>query len=229
MFSRSPLPDNPTPVLPHPKPHTVLGSDLMAEPQPGQQVIYLAGGCYWGVEEIMWQLPGVVSTAVGFMGGQTANPTYRQVCSGLTGHTETVRVVASDEAIPQIIKTFWEMHDPTSLNRQGNDVGTQYRSAIFVTTQAQQELVDESVSAYSQVLSQAGQGEIVTEILPAQQAGPFYLAEDEHQQYLDKNPFGYRCHAATGMPCPMPGSGPLANASDEKPAGNEPQSFIHLD
>ncbi|SDU79083.1 peptide-methionine (S)-S-oxide reductase MsrA [Arcanobacterium phocae] len=218
------LPDNPNPVLPSPKPHTVLGTDILAEPEVGQQVIYLAGGCYWGVEEIMWQLPGVVSTAVGFMGGFTANPTYRQTCTGLTGHTETVRVVCEDAALGQVVKTFWEMHDPTSLNRQGNDVGTQYRSAIFVTTAQQQALVEESIAQYSRVLHDAGKGEIVTEVRTALDAGPFYPAEDEHQQYLDKNPFGYRCHAATGMPCPMPGSGPLAT-----PSPTDSPSFINLD
>ncbi|QJC22398.1 peptide-methionine (S)-S-oxide reductase MsrA [Arcanobacterium buesumense] len=224
LTKQTALPDNTTPVLPNPRPHTVLGTDLLAEPGSGEQVIYLAGGCYWGVEEIMWQLPGVISTAVGFMGGFTAHPTYRQTCTGLTGHTETVRVVCKDDAIAHVIKTFWEMHDPTSLNRQGNDVGTQYRSAIFYTTDQQRNFIEQSIATYSKVLHDAGKGDIVTEVREANEAGPFYPAEDDHQQYLDKNPFGYRCHAATGMPCPMPGSGPLANTSP-----SDSHSFINLD
>lgn len=198
------------PVLPHPQPHLVLGTPLLADPDEGQQVLYLAAGCYWGVEEIMWDIDGVSSTAVGFMGGYTPNPTYGEVCSGLTGHTETVRVVVSDEALPVVLKTFWECHDPTTLNRQGNDLGTQYRSAIFFTTPEQEALATRSRDDYNKVLADAGRGEIVTEIRSAEDAGEFYLAEDEHQQYLIKVPNGYRCHAVTGLACPMPGAGPLA-------------------
>lgn len=208
------LAGRPDSVLPNPQPHTVLGTELMREPEVGEQVIYLAAGCYWGVEEIMWQLAGVRATAVGFMGGYTPNPTYAEVCTGLTGHTEIVRVVLTDAALPLVLKTFWECHDPTSRNRQGNDVGTQYRSAIYVTTDEQAELATFSRDTYAQVLADAGQGEIVTEIRSAIEAGPFYLAEDEHQQYLHKNPNGYRCHARTGMACPMPSSGPLAGSTD---------------
>lgn len=199
-----------TPVLADPQPHTVLGTELLKEPEAGEQIIYLAAGCYWGVEEIMWQLDGVVATAVGFMGGYTENPTYPEVCTGKTGHTEIVRVVLKNAALPNVLKTFWESHDPTSLNRQGNDVGTQYRSAIYVTTEEQRELAETSRESYNKVLADADRGEIVTEIRSALEAGPFYPAEDEHQQYLHKNPNGYRCHAVTGMACPMPGAGPLA-------------------
>ncbi|MFY9262430.1 MAG: peptide-methionine (S)-S-oxide reductase MsrA [Arcanobacterium sp.] len=194
----------------NPRPHAVLGTELLAQPTASEQVIYLAAGCYWGVEEIMWQLPGVIATAVGFQGGYTPNPTYREVCTGLTGHTETVRVLLRDDALPRVLKTFWECHDPTTLNRQGNDIGTQYRSAIFTTTPQQYELAKSSREVYDAVLSTAGRGQIVTEIRPISQAGPFYLAEDEHQQYLYKVPNGYRCHATTGLACPMPASGPLA-------------------
>lgn len=205
-----------TPVLPRPRPHTVLGSELLAHPADGEQVIYLAAGCYWGVEEMMWQQPGVKATAVGFMGGYTPNPTYNEVCTGRTGHAETVRIVVADDALPSVLKLFWECHDPTSLNRQGNDRGTQYRSAVFYTSDEQRELAEESKAAYNKVLAEAGKGEIVTEIRSASDAGEFYPAEDEHQQYLDKNPDGYRCHAMTGLPCPMPGAGPLG-ALKKKP------------
>lgn len=208
------------PVLPNPQPHTVLGTQLLVSPGDGEQVIYLAAGCYWGVEEMMWQHAGVKATAVGFMGGYTPNPTYDEVCTGRTGHAETVRVVLNDDVLPSVLKLFWESHDPTSLNRQGNDRGTQYRSAIYYTTDEQRELAEKSKAAYNQVLAEAGKGEIVTEIVNANDAGEFYLAEDNHQQYLDKNPDGYRCHAITGLPCPMPGAGPLGDVK------KKPRNFI---
>ncbi|MBM7824813.1 peptide-methionine (S)-S-oxide reductase [Arcanobacterium pluranimalium] len=210
------LPGRATPVLTHPQPHLVLGSDLLAEPNSEQSLLYLAAGCYWGVEEIYWKIPGVVSTSVGFMGGYTPNPTYQEVCTGQTGHTETVRVVFNENQVStaQILKTFFECHDPTTHNRQGNDVGTQYRSAIFMTTPQQRELAQAMLTSYEAVLQEAhGQdAKIVTEILDAQDY-PFYLAEDDHQQYLYKNPNGYRCHTKSGMACPLPGSGPLASES----------------
>lgn len=207
------LPGRSTPVLENPVPNIVLGTDLMAEPAGTQEVIYLAAGCFWGVEEIYWETPGVVATSVGFMGGYTQNPSYREVCTGLTGHTETVRVVYDTAVIgtAEVLKLFYEMHDPTTLNRQGNDLGTQYRSAIFTTTAEQAEMATQMKDGYQQVLSGAGKGQIVTEIRPASEAGPFYLAEDEHQQYLKKVPNGYRCHSASGLACPVPGSGPLAS------------------
>ncbi|MFC5370674.1 peptide-methionine (S)-S-oxide reductase MsrA [Arcanobacterium bovis] len=237
------LPGRSVPVLPAPKPHLVLGTDLLAEPAPSQSLIYLAAGCYWGVEEIFWNVPGVVSTSVGFMGGYTPNPTYQEVCTGQTGHTETVRVVFDESRVStaQILKTFFECHDPTSLNRQGNDVGTQYRSAIFTTTPQQHELAQAMLASYEAVLREATHGngvgvgkasadgvgktsgkdtagredvKIVTEIMDSHGLS-FYLAEDDHQQYLFKNPHGYRCHVKSGMACPLPGSGPLAESSEE--------------
>lgn len=208
------LPGRGEPILVHPAPHLKLGTDILAPVGEGQAEIFLAAGCYWGVEEIMWDLPGVVTTAVGFMGGFTPNPTYGEVCTGMTGHTETVRVVYSGtDPLPLILKTFWECHDPTSLNAQGNDIGTQYRSAIFTTTPEQSRLATESRDAYDDVLRAAGQGPIVTQIVDASQTTGFFPAEEDHQQYLIKVPHGYRCHAKTGMACPMPGAGPLADLS----------------
>ncbi len=205
------LPGRAEPILVNPARHLKLGTDILAPAAHGQFEIFLAAGCYWGVEEIMWDLPGVVTTSVGFMGGFTPNPTYGEVCTGLTGHTETVRVVYSGaEALPLILKTFWECHDPTSLNAQGNDVGTQYRSAIFTTTPEQSRLTLDSRAAYDRVLGDAGQSPIVTEIVDAADTTGYFSAEEDHQQYLIKVPNGYRCHAKTGMACPMPGAGPLA-------------------
>lgn len=204
------LPGRDTPILAEPKPHTVLGTDILSLPENMEQ-IYLAAGCYWGVEEIFWQTPGVYTTAVGFMGGYTPNPTYKEVCTGLTGHTETVRVVFDPEQISaaEILKIFFECHDPTSLYRQVGDIGTQYRSAIFFRSQKQKLAISKMILQYQEVLKQAGKGEIVTEVSPAL-SHVFYPAEDEHQQYLQKNPNGYRCHSQSGLPCPLPGSGPLA-------------------
>lgn len=204
------LPGREESVLPNPLPHTVLGTDILAEPAEGQEVIYLASGCFWGAEKVAWEL-GADSTCVGYMGGTTPNPTYREVCTGATGHTETVRVLFTPAKLPlaKLLQAFFESHDPTSLNRQGNDVGTQYRSAIFPTTAAQRALAEQMAAGYEEVLDRSGFGKIVTEIVNADTAGPFYPAEDYHQQYLDKNPDGYQCHAKTGMPCPLPGSGPL--------------------
>lgn len=203
------LPGREEPVLINPAPHAVNGSDILSCPD-GTEIIYLAAGCYWGVEEIYWQLPGVVTTAVGFMGGYTPNPTYEEVCTGLTGHTETVRVVYDPQQISsgKILQTFFECHDPTSLHRQGNDRGTQYRSAVFPTTQSQFAIATELKAAYQDVLHEHGKGEIVTEIHPPGEH-LFFPAEESHQQYLQKNPDGYRCHSASGIACPMPGAGPL--------------------
>ena len=199
-------------VLPNPQPHTVLGTDILAEPEEDQEIIYLASGCFWGAEKLAWEL-GADSTAVGYMGGYTPNPTYEEVCTAKTGHAETVRVLFTPEKLPleQLLQAFFESHDPTSLNRQGGDIGTQYRSAIFPTTQAQEDLARKMIAGYQEVLSQHGNGEIVTEVVPTLSAGPFFPAEDYHQQYLDKNPDGYQCHSRTGVACPLPGSGPLAH------------------
>ena len=207
------LPGRETPVLKGSQMHAVLGGDMLREPSADEEVLYLAGGCYWGVEEIYWEIPGVKETSAGFMGGYTPNPTYDEVCTGLTGHAETVRVVydPSEVSAAELLKTFFEFHDPTSLNQQGNDVGTQYRSAIYFTTPEQGETAREMAGEYEKVLAKAhGEATIVTEMKNADQAGPFYAAEIEHQQYLHKNPFGYRCHSRTGLACPMPGAGPLA-------------------
>ena len=176
--------------------HVVLGTPIDGPWPEGSQVIYLAMGCFWGVERIFWRQPGVVATAVGYMGGYTPNPTYEETCTGLTGHAETVRVVYDPEQTsPELLlKEFWENHDPTTPNRQGNDVGTQYRSAIYPTTDAQLAAAVDSRSRYQQALKEAGFGEISTEIRPAAEAGTFYYAEDYHQGYLAKNPRGYCNH-----------------------------------
>ncbi|MBE6484723.1 MAG: peptide-methionine (S)-S-oxide reductase MsrA [Actinomycetaceae bacterium] len=205
------LPGRSEPVLPNPAVHTVLGTAILADPQPDQEVIYLASGCFWGAEKAAWQL-GADTTAVGYMGGFTPNPTYEEVCTGKTGHAETVRVVYSPSKLStaSLLQMFFESHDPTSLNRQGGDIGTQYRSAIFPTTAGQEHIAREMVARYQGVLTERGFGPIVTEIVPASQAGSFYPAEDYHQQYLDKNPGGYECHSRTGIACPLPGSGPAA-------------------
>ena len=173
-------------------------------PSEDLDVIYLAMGCFWGAEEIFWQTPGVVETAVGYMGGVTENPGYELVCTGTTGHAETVRV-AYDPAmtdVNELLKVFWVTHDPTTLDRQGNDIGSQYRSAIFVTNDIQLNEAMRTRAEYQDALTEAGLGRIVTEIVPASEAGPFYYAEEYHQRYLEKNPHGYRCHARTGVPFP---------------------------
>ncbi len=173
-------------------------------------VIYLAAGCFWGVEEIYAKMPGVSGTAVGFMGGHTENPTYPQVCTGTTGHAETVKVVFDPQRTDtaKILQTFFECHDPTSLNRQGGDIGTQYRSAIFHTTEEQKNTAKNMIAAYGKVLSAHGKGRIVTQLHDAAHF-PFYPAEEKHQRYLEKNPDGYRCHSASGIACPLPGAGPV--------------------
>lgn len=174
------------------------------QPSEDLDVIYFAMGCFWGAEEIFWQTPGVVSTAVGYMGGVAEHPTYDQVCTGATGHAETVRVAydPATTAVNDLLKVFWVSHDPTTLDRQGNDVGSQYRSAIFVTNDIQLNEAMRTRAEYQEALTEAGRGRIVTEIVPASEGGPFYFAEEHHQQYLRKNPHGYRCHARTGIPFP---------------------------
>lgn len=175
------------------------------QPSEDLDVIYLAMGCFWGAEEIFWQTRGVVSTAVGYMGGVAENPSYELVCTGSTGHAETVRV-AYDPAITdvnELLKVFWVTHDPTTLDRQGNDIGSQYRSAVFVTNDVQLNEAMRTRAEYQEALTEAGLGRIVTEIVPASEAGPFYYAEEHHQQYLLKNPHGYRCHARTGVAFPQ--------------------------
>ncbi|WP_407320774.1 peptide-methionine (S)-S-oxide reductase MsrA [Isoptericola halotolerans] len=200
------LPGRESPILPAPRTHTVLGTSLTGPWEPGTRVLYLAMGCFWGAEEIYWQVPGVVSTAVGYTGGTTPNPTYEEVCSARTGHTETAMVAYDPSVVSEeeLLKIFWERHDPTQGFRQGNDVGTQYRSGVYWTTPEQAEAVRSTAERYGQVLAAKGYDPITTDMRPAAEAGPFFYAEDYHQQYLSaaKNPHGYRCHATTGVPFP---------------------------
>ena len=182
--------------------HFVNGASLTGPWPDGTKTAIFGLGCFWGAEKDFWQTPGVVSTAVGYAGGFTPNATYREVCSGQTGHTEAV-LVAYDPAkvtYEQLLKVFWEHHDPTQESRQGNDVGTQYRSAIFTTDEAQQRTAEASRDAYQERLTASGFGKITTEIAPAP---PFYYAEDYHQQYLGKNPGGYCGLGGTGVSCPV--------------------------
>jgi peptide-methionine (S)-S-oxide reductase len=184
--------------------HEVLGSALEAPYPAGTEVAEFALGCFWGAEKNFWQQPGVVSTAVGYEGGFTPNPSYEEVCSGMTGHAEAVRVVfdPAKTSYDALLKVFWESHNPTQGMRQGNDVGTQYRSAIFYQSQAQHEAAEASAARYGKKLAEAGYGAITTEIVPATE---FYFAEDYHQQYLadTKNPYGYCPDHGTGVACPV--------------------------
>ncbi len=181
-------------------PHAVLGTPTMGPFADNLAEIHLGLGCFWGAERLFWKLDGVFTTAVGYAGGFTPNPSYEEVCSGRTGHTEVVLVVYDPSQIPlnRILKTFFEEHDPTQGYRQGNDRGTQYRSAIFTTTDEQLELVRQMAADYGAALAARGIGEITTEIGPA---GPFYYAEDYHQQYLHKVPNGYCGLQGTGVAC----------------------------
>jgi len=184
--------------------YEVLGGPLRPPYPAGTEVAEFALGCFWGAEKMFWQIPGVVTTAVGYEGGFTPNPTYEEVCSGRTGHAEAVRVVFDPAKVSYsaLLKAFWEAHDPTQGMRQGNDVGSSYRSAIFYTSPAQKAAAEESRAAYQKKLSEAGYREITTEIVPA---GEFYFAEDYHQQYLSdaKNPYGYCPDHGTGVSCPI--------------------------
>jgi peptide-methionine (S)-S-oxide reductase len=185
-----------------PERHEVLGTPLEPPFPEGLETAVVGLGCFWGAERIFWRAPGVYTTAVGYAGGFTPNPTYEEVCSGRTGHTEAVLVVFDPRqtSYDEILRLFWEGHDPTQGNRQGNDVGTQYRSAIYTTGDTQRAAAEASRAAYQQELSQAGYGEITTEIADA---GPFYYAEDYHQQYLQKVPNGYCGLGGTGVACPV--------------------------
>ncbi|EOW2076191.1 peptide-methionine (S)-S-oxide reductase MsrA [Vibrio mimicus] len=178
--------------------HFVNGSSLSAAPKNDQQQILIGMGCFWGAERLFWQLDGVISTSVGYAGGFTLNPTYEEVCTGKTGHTEVVRVVFDPKRLPlaELLREFWERHDPTQGMRQGNDRGTQYRSAIYYFTEEQREIAEESKAAYQALLAASEQAAITTEILPA---GSYYFAETYHQQYLAKNPNGYCGLGGTGV------------------------------
>jgi peptide-methionine (S)-S-oxide reductase len=184
--------------------HEVLGTSLRPPYPAGTQTADFALGCFWGAEKMFWQVPGVVSTAVGYEGGFTPNPTYEEVCSGRTGHAETIRVVFDPAKVSyrELLRGFWEAHDPTQGMRQGNDRGTQYRSIIFYHSPEQRAEAEESRAAYARRLADAGYGEITTEIVPASE---FYFAEAYHQQYLSdsKNPHGYCPDHGTGVSCPV--------------------------
>jgi peptide-methionine (S)-S-oxide reductase len=184
--------------------HLVLGTPLVTdEIPPGHEVAVFGLGCFWGAEEIYWQVPGVWSTSVGYAGGTTPNPSYEEVCSGMTNHTEAVRVVFDPAQVSyaDLVKKFFEVHDPTQGFRQGNDVGTQYRSAIYWTTPEQEQVARELTQVYGDELKRRRLGDITTEIRSADDT-TYYYAEDYHQQYLAKNPHGYRCHANTGVRFP---------------------------
>jgi peptide-methionine (S)-S-oxide reductase len=185
-----------------PEAHFVNGHPLTPPWPDGMQQAVFAMGCFWGAERKFWEAPGVWTTAVGYAGGYTPNPTYEETCSGRTGHTEAVLVVFDPSVVSYegLLKVFWENHDPTQGMRQGNDVGTQYRSAVYWSTDEQRDAAESSSRAFAQVLAAAGHGEITTEIAPA---GPFYYAEPYHQQYLAKNPGGYCGLGGTGLSCPI--------------------------
>ena len=186
-----------------PATHEVLGTPLEGPFPDGLETLYVGLGCFWGAEKRFWRVPGVWTTAVGYQGGITPNPTYDEVCTGRTGHAENVLVVYDPAKVStyDLLKVFWENHDPTQGYRQGNDVGTQYRSALYVTTQEQAELAQRTKEAYERVLVGRGFDPITTELHSADGL-PFYYAEAHHQQYLYKVPHGYDCHAETGIPLP---------------------------
>ena len=196
------LPGRDAPIA-SPGHHAVLGTPMAAPFPADTEQLVVGMGCFWGAERAFWTLPGVYTTAVGYGAGITPNPTYEEVCSGRTGHNEVVLVVFRPAELPlaEVLRTFWEGHDPTQGMRQGNDVGTQYRSGLYTTSEAQQQAAVESRDRYTEALAAAGhRADITTEILPA---GEFYYAEDYHQQYLHKNPGGYCGLGGTGVSCPV--------------------------
>jgi peptide-methionine (S)-S-oxide reductase len=198
--------------MPVPERHEVLGTPLSPPFPEGLEQAVFGMGCFWGAERKFWQTPGVYTTAVGYAGGFTPNPTYKEVCSGLTGHTEVVLVVfdPAQTSYDEMLRVFWEDHDPTQGMRQGNDVGTQYRSAVYTSSDAQREAAQASKTRFQEALTEAGYGPITTEIA---EAGPFYYAEDYHQQYLAKVPNGYCGLGGTGVSCPVG----VAKASQASP------------
>ena len=195
------LPGRPA-ATPTAETHFVNGHDLKGPYPDGMEIAVLAMGCFWGVERVFWKVPGVHVTAAGYAAGITPNPTYEEVCTGRTGHTEVVQVVFDPRVVTYeaLLKVFWENHDPTQGMRQGGDIGTQYRSGIYVTSDAQAAAAVAGKEAYQQALEAQGLGTITTEIGAA---GPFYFAEDYHQQYLAKNPEGYCGIGGTGVVCPI--------------------------
>ena len=201
VSSEDALPGRDEPMIVPPR-HEVLGTTLQPPFPDGLETAVFGLGCFWGAERVFWRAPGVYTTAVGYAGGFTPNPTYEEACSGRTGHTEAVLVVFDPKvtSYEELLRLFWESHDPTHGMRQGNDVGTQYRSAIYWANDAQRAAAEASRDAYQQELAGAGYGEITTEIA---EAGPFYYAEDYHQQYLAKVPNGYCGLGGTGVACPV--------------------------
>ncbi len=195
------LPGRETPIV-EPGTHAVLGTPIGPPFPEGSERAIVGMGCFWGAERLFWQLPGVHTTAVGYAAGHTPNPTYEEVCSGRTAHSEVVLVVfrPNELSYEDLLRTFWEGHDPTQGMRQGNDVGSQYRSGIYTTSEEQAREALASKERFGEALNAAGHGEITTEILPA---GEFYYAEDYHQQYLAKNPNGYCGLGGTGVSCPV--------------------------
>ncbi|MDQ2067299.1 peptide-methionine (S)-S-oxide reductase MsrA [Xinfangfangia sp. CPCC 101601] len=188
--------------LPTAETHSIFGRPLKAPVPEGMEEAMFGMGCYWGVERKFWNVPGVWMTAVGFTGGITPNPTYKETCTQLTGHNEVVRVIYDPAVVSydELLKLFWENHDPTQGMRQGNDIGTTYRSGIYTYSDAQAAAAETSRAVYQQALTAAGRGQITTEIIPAP---VFYYAEAEHQQYLEKNPAGYCGIGGTGVTCPI--------------------------
>jgi peptide-methionine (S)-S-oxide reductase len=188
-----------------PATHAVLGTPLEGPWPAGTQVLYVSMGCFWGAEKAFWSIPGIVTTAVGYQGGYTPNPTYEETCSGLTGHTEMVLIAYDPKQVTTeaLLKVFWESHDPTQGYRQGNDLGTQYRSAFYWTTDEQRTTYEATKAGYEAALKKAGYGAITTEARSAKDAGTFYYAEDYHQQYLYKVPNGYCPSHSTGVSCPI--------------------------
>ncbi len=196
-------PGHPERIFDVPATHAVLGTPLEGPFPDGVESLYVGLGCFWGAEKRFWRVPGVYTTAVGYQGGYSPNPTYEEVCTGRTGHAENVLVVYDPSVVStyDLLKVFWENHDPTSGYRQGNDIGTQYRSALYWTTDEQADLAKRTKDAYEQVLVGKGFDPITTELAPAE-GRPFYYAEPYHQQYLYKVPHGYDCHAETGIALP---------------------------
>jgi peptide-methionine (S)-S-oxide reductase len=222
FFNRHPAMPKPEDALPGradhiavPARHFVNGASLTGPWPDGTRTAVFGFGCFWGAEKKFWETPGVISTAAGYEGGFTPNPTYQEVCSGKTGHAEVVLVAYDPSRVTyeQLLKVFWEDHDPTQGMRQGNDSGTQYRSVIFYATDEERRIAEASLDAYQQALSTARYGRITTEIVPA---GPFFYAEDYHQQYLAKNPRGYCPDNSTGVSCPV-GLGVSVGAGSEAP------------
>ena len=220
LFTRKPLeiptaedalPGRDTPIV-APGNHLVLGTPIGPPFPEGTERALFGMGCFWGAERMFWQSPGMYTTAVGYSAGLTPNPTYQEVCTGRTGHNEVVLAVfdTSKASYEAMLKIFWEGHDPTQGMRQGNDVGTQYRSGIYWTTEAQRDAAVASLEMFQEELSRAGLGQITTEIL---EAGPFFYAEDYHQQYLAANPNGYCGHGETGVSCPVGFGVPAAAAT----------------